>query len=197
VRDPRATYGRFDVQIWRDEPQAELRASGLPGAIQRNGDSAWISALLGEADTIIRQLRKMSNVQEYVLFLHSPPSFDFVLQTKAPEARRTKDDYNSGKRGYDQAHEQFQAALDTWNREEHIQENRLLLERASVIASQRAYGFIGQAIERTLQDWRPGDIQSEDRHLGRDRGVVAGEKGVSVLGHPALTKYTQQMACRA
>jgi hypothetical protein len=62
-----------------------------------------------------------------------------------------------------------------------IQENRLLLEKASVIISQKAYGFIGQAIERTLQDWRLGDIQSEDGDLGRGpRGASAGEKGVSV-----------------
>jgi hypothetical protein len=79
-----------------------------------------------------------------------------------------------------------------------VQENRLLLERASVIISQRAYGFIGQAIERTLQDWRLGDIQSEDGEFGRGpRGAVAGEKGVSVLEYPALTGYAQQMACRA
>ena len=47
--------------------------------------------------------------------------------------------------------------------------------------SQRAYGFIGQAIGRTLQDWRLGYIQSEDGDLGRGpRGASAGEKGVSV-----------------
>ena len=70
--DPQAAYDRFDVQIWRDKLEAELRASGLPGAIQRlmkeMVDSAPINALLSEADTIIRQLREMSNVQEYVLF---------------------------------------------------------------------------------------------------------------------------------
>ena len=62
-----------------------------------------------------------------------------------------------------------------------IQENRLLLEKASVIISQKAYGFIGQAIERTLQDWGLGDIRSEDGDLDRGpRGTSAGEKGVSV-----------------
>ena len=88
VGDPKATYGRFDIQIWRDKLQVELRASGLPGAIQKLTkemvDSARINALLREADTIIRQLREMSNVQEYVLSLYSPPSFNLVLQTKAP-----------------------------------------------------------------------------------------------------------------
>ena len=62
-----------------------------------------------------------------------------------------------------------------------IQENRLLLEMESVIISQKAYGFIGHAIERTLQDWRLGDIQSEDEDLGRgSRSASAGDKGVSV-----------------
>ena len=88
VGDPRATYSRFHIQIWRDKLQAELRASGLPGAIQKLTkemvDSARINALLREADTIIGQLRKMSNVQEYVLFLYISPTFDLVLQTKAP-----------------------------------------------------------------------------------------------------------------
>jgi len=32
-------------------------------------DSARINALLREADTIVKQLREMSNVQEYVLSL--------------------------------------------------------------------------------------------------------------------------------
>jgi hypothetical protein len=65
-------YGRFDIQTWRDKLQAELLASGLPGAIQKLTkemvDSARVNALLNEADTIIRQLREMSTVQEYVLF---------------------------------------------------------------------------------------------------------------------------------
>lgn len=62
----------------------ELEASGLPWAIQELTkevvDSARINALLSEADTIIRLLREMSNLHEYVLFLflYSPPSFDLV-----------------------------------------------------------------------------------------------------------------------
>jgi len=62
-----------------------------------------------------------------------------------------------------------------------IQENLLLIEKASSMISQKAHGFIGQVIERTLQDWRLGNIQSEDRDLGRGPGdTSAGEKGVSV-----------------
>jgi len=80
VGDPRSTYDRFDIQTWRDKLQAEHRDSGLPGAIQKLTkemvDSARINALLSEADAIIRQLRKMSNIQECVLFLYSPPSLD-------------------------------------------------------------------------------------------------------------------------
>jgi len=90
--------------------------------------------------------------------------------------------------------------LDDWNREEHmqIQENRLLLEKASLMISQKAYGLIGQAIERTLQDWRLGDIQSEDRDLGRGpRGASAGEKGVSVLETSRFDRCTQQVGYRA
>ena len=73
MRDPRASYGLFDIETWRDALQAELRDSGLPGAIQKltkeMGEGARINALLREADMLIRQLRKMSSVQEYVLFL--------------------------------------------------------------------------------------------------------------------------------
>ena len=85
---PKDAYGCFDTQTWQETLQAELRDSGLPGAIEKltkeMAKSARINALLREADTIIRQLRKMCNVQEYVLFLFIPPSFDLVLQTKAP-----------------------------------------------------------------------------------------------------------------
>ena len=73
VGDPEAVYDRFTLRIWQDKLQAELRASHLPEAIQKLTremvDCARISTLLREADTIIKQLREMSNVQEYVLFL--------------------------------------------------------------------------------------------------------------------------------
>jgi len=176
--------------MWRDKLQAELRASGLPGAIQKLTkemvDNGRINALLGETDTIIRQLREMSSVQGYVLFLYSSPSFDSVLRRKLLEARRTKDDYNSEKRGYDQAREQFKVVLDTWNQEEQveIQENRLLLEKVATFISQKAYGSIGEAIERTLKDRGFGGVPD----LGRGRrGGSAGEKGVSVLEYRTLT----------
>jgi len=79
-----------------------------------------------------------------------------------------------------------------------ILDNRQLLEKASVMISQKAYTFVGQAIERTLQDWRLGDIQSEDGDIGRaPRGAFAGEKGVSVLEYSARTRYTELVPCRA
>ena len=90
--------------------------------------------------------------------------------------------------------------MDTWDREEHtqIQENRLLLEKASALISQKAYGFIDQAIEQTLQDWGLGDVQIEDGGLSRGpRGGLIGEKGVSVLEYRALTIYTQPVTYRA
>ena len=73
-----------------------------------------------------------------------------------------------------------------------IQDNRILLEKASIFISRKAHGFIGQAIERTLQDWKLGVIRSEDEDLGRGpQGASAGENGVSVLEYPALARYTQ------
>ena len=81
-----------------------------------------------------------------------------------------------------------------------IQENRLLLEKASVIILQRAHGLISQAIDRTLQDWRLGDIQSEDGDLGLGRGprgASASETSVRVLEYPTLARYTEQVAFRA
>ena len=88
IGDPRAAYGRLDNQMWWDKLQAELHASGLPGAIQKLTkemvDSARINAFLRETDTVVRQLREMSNIQEYVLFLYSSTSSDLVLQTKTP-----------------------------------------------------------------------------------------------------------------
>ena len=118
------------------------------------------------------------------------------FRRKLLEARRTKDDYNFAKGGYDRARQQFQAVLDTWNQQENtqIEENRKLLEKGATMISQKAYKYIGQAIERTLQDWRLGAIQSEDGDLGRGpRGAYTGEKGVSVLEYPDLTRYTQQV----
>jgi len=89
VGDPESPYGQFTIQTWQEQLQEELHASGLPGAIQKLTkemvDSARINVLLREADTIVRQLREMSNVQEYVLFLLLLTFvFDLVLQTKAP-----------------------------------------------------------------------------------------------------------------
>ena len=89
--------------------------------------------------------------------------------------------------------------LGTWNREKQIQiqENRILLEKASIMISQKAYGFIDQAIERTLRDWRDRDIQSNDEDLDRDpQGAFVVDKGVGVLEYPDLTRYTQQVAYR-
>jgi hypothetical protein len=79
-----------------------------------------------------------------------------------------------------------------------IQENRLLLEKESEIISQRAHGVIGQAIERTLQDWRLRSVQVEEEDLGRGRrGGSIVEKGVSVFEYRILTRYTQPVASRA
>jgi len=60
-----------------------------------------------------------------------------------------------------------------------ILDNCQLLEKVLARTSQNVYTFVRQVIERTLQDWRLGDIQSEDGDIGRGpRGAFAGEKGV-------------------
>ena len=81
VRDPRANYGQFDIQRWRDRLHTELRASGLPGVIQRLTDSARVTALLSEADTVIRLLQEMTTVYGCVLFRYHLPS------TESPQAK--------------------------------------------------------------------------------------------------------------
>jgi hypothetical protein len=71
VENPRAIYGQFDIQMWRKKLQAELRASGLPEAIQKLTkevvDGTRINALLSEPETVTRQLRELSSVYECVL----------------------------------------------------------------------------------------------------------------------------------
>ena len=66
--------------MWQEKLQAELRASRLPADIQKLTkkmvDSARVNALLSEADTVIRQLREMKTVYEYVLLQCVLPSFD-------------------------------------------------------------------------------------------------------------------------
>ena len=80
----------------------------------------------------------------------------------------------------------------------HILNNRQLLEKASVMISQKAHTFVGQAIERTLQDWKLGNIQSKDGGIGRaPRGAFAGKKVVSVLEYSSWTRCTELVPYRA
>jgi hypothetical protein len=51
-----------------------------------------------------------------------------------------------------------------------IQNNRQLLERASVAIVQKAHALVNQAIEKTLQDWKLGEIQSEDEAIDHKAG---------------------------
>ena len=80
LEDPQATYDRFDIQMWQDKLQAELRASGFSGDIQRLAkemvESARVNALLSDADTVIRQLKEMRIVYECVLLRCGLSSFD-------------------------------------------------------------------------------------------------------------------------
>ena len=68
--------------MWRDKLEAELCASGIPAAIQKLTneivDSGTVTALLGDADSVIPQLREMSNLCECVLLPYNLPSFDLV-----------------------------------------------------------------------------------------------------------------------
>jgi len=76
----RATYDLFTENMWHDALQAEHRASGFPGAIQRLNtlmlDSARINVLFSKAATVIGQLREVSSVYECVLLRSGLPSFD-------------------------------------------------------------------------------------------------------------------------
>ena len=79
MRKPSATYNRFDTQMWQDRLKAELRASGLPEAIEKLTKlvgTTRVNALLSEADTVIKQLRKMRIVYEYVLLRYDIASSD-------------------------------------------------------------------------------------------------------------------------
>ncbi len=87
MEDPQAAYDQLDIQIWRDKLQAELRASGITTAIQKLtkevGDSVRLNALLSEADTVIRELGKISTLYRWVLLRESMPSTQ-PLQTTTP-----------------------------------------------------------------------------------------------------------------
>ena len=91
---------------------------------------------------------------------------------KLLEARRTRDDYDTAKRSYDQAREQFKIVLETWKGQEdlQIQENRQLLERASTLISDKAYGFMNKAIENTWKNCKLGIIQPADGNLASAGG---------------------------
>ena len=75
VGDPSAAYARFNIETWWRKLEEELRASGLPGAIQELTsemvDRPRIKALLSETDIIIKQLRNMRSVQGYVIFQYN------------------------------------------------------------------------------------------------------------------------------
>jgi hypothetical protein len=88
---------------------------------------------------------------------------------KLLEARRTKDDFSTAKRKYDQDRDKIQLVLDTWTSEQQkqIQTNRQVLERASKVISTKADGFINNAIEKTLRECNFGTIRSGD---GRQEG---------------------------
>jgi hypothetical protein len=154
----------------------------------------WIRSLGQEGERRVIGLIEKGSKMAKALFTSSPEADGGQQEL---DARQTQGDYDTTKRSYHQVRAQFQAVLDTWRREEHRQilENRQLLERASEMISQKAYGFIDQAIEKTLQDWRLGDIHSEDGHIGR--GPSAGEKWVNMLGYSAWTGYAEPVAYRA
>lgn len=65
---PLDSYNRFDLPTWKGAIQTEMKRSGLPGAIQRLTqqmvEQARKHALLMETDGALKQLKKMSGVQE-------------------------------------------------------------------------------------------------------------------------------------
>ena len=75
-----------------------------------------------------------------------------------------------------------------------IQENRTLLEKGSVIFSQRAYGLIGQATQGALRNCGIEGILSEVGERGRGpRGAFVDNKDVSVLGYYAWVRCTERV----
>ena len=83
VGDPKAAYDRFNFNTWKNKLDIELRASGLPGAIQELTremvDRARIKALLSETDTMTKYLRELRSVQGCVPLSNSPSSFHVIL----------------------------------------------------------------------------------------------------------------------
>ena len=83
VGDPKPVYAQLDDQTWRNKLDTELRASGLPGAIQELTtemvDRARIKALLSEADTVTKHVKELRSVQGCVPLLYSQSSFTLLF----------------------------------------------------------------------------------------------------------------------
>jgi len=78
-----------------------------------------------------------------------------------------------------------------------IYESCRRLDRASIIASQTSHKFVEAVVEKTLQDWGLGDIQSKGRNGGRGpQGASIRKEGVSVLVCSACTRCAEREVYR-
>ena len=119
-------------------------------------DGPLAKALLGEADTVIRQLREMCTLYEYVLLRYNLRSFDLVSCRRKLllGATRIETEYDAATRSYNRARKMSQCCLETWRRIEsmQIQEICSLLEQELRMISQKACWLINQTIKRVLPD---------------------------------------------
>lgn len=105
---------------------------------------------------------------------------------KLLEARRSEFDFTQARRAYNRARDQFQSVLDRWNNEEfqQMQENKAFLTRAFDFISKKASGYINEAINNTLREWKLGQIETANTEeiLGKGPADATTErKGVSWL----------------
>lgn len=90
------------------------------------------------------------------------------------------DEYREAKSAYKQARSELENVMDIWDREhEQMDSAHHFLERASDMVSTKSHGLTKQIVDKTLRDWRLGNIQVEDAD-STDRNVgEAFSKGVS------------------
>ncbi|KAG8824093.1 hypothetical protein FRC19_002548 [Serendipita sp. 401] len=171
---PKENYDRMSEQLWRDKLDWEMKESGLPAAIKKLSremvDQAKQRAFLMESEGIRRQLRKILSAQERKLL----------------EARRSKREFDDAKREYEQARTKFVALIDSWNSTKFQLEQKYEHGLALGIKklTEKAEGYISEAIKKTLSEWSLGTIKQEESDTigkGPNSAAVKQKKGTTVL----------------
>ncbi|KAG8766949.1 hypothetical protein FRC16_007522 [Serendipita sp. 398] len=151
-----------------------MKESGLPAAIKKLSremvDQAKQRAFLMESEGIRRQLRKILSAQERKLL----------------EARRSKREFDDAKREYEQARTKFVALIDSWNSTKFQLEQKYEHGLALGIKklTEKAEGYISEAIKKTLSEWSLGTIKQEESDTigkGPNSAAVKQKKGTTVL----------------